>query len=385
MTREAPQGTSDSRSHRSRTRAGMLRGEPVRWIAAGLTFVSMLISAPASAQSPVEALVDAQVERLGTESVSAVAEGWKPIEEQRAAALPLVRERLRVESGANPRRNAVLLGLATWLARSGDAGARKEAIQALYTVDLRGTGLDPNVLFRLTHEAARDRDADVLPWIDRIFLSGKRPAFIEEVALQLEPAMQCVFLYGVYGEGAETHLRPFLAVPQTAARTVEILSWIGSPASVPDVAAASTAGDHATLARLIDFMMRTGGPDGRAAVLAIDPARLDADAREAFVRVRPSIEKQGLEQWRASLTHFPGPKQIADEELRARLVVLERDVDSQEAVHPLAILDSGLPRDELIDRLVRIRANMFVHLTDRALTEVDMTNFLINALRYRTK
>jgi hypothetical protein len=60
-------------------------------------------------------------------------------------------------------------------------------------------------------------------------------------------------------------------------------------------------------------------------------------------------------------------------------------VDSQEAVHPLAILDSGLPRDELIDRLVRIRANMFVHLTDRALTEVDMTNFLINALRYRTK
>lgn len=383
MTREALQSTRTTRGRRRRTWTAMLGTGSARWIVAVLTTVVMVL--PASAQTSIEALVAAQVDRLGTESVSAVAEGWKPIDEHRAEALPLVRDVLRVESAATPRRNAVILGLASWLARSGDAGARSEAIQALYTVDPAGTGLDPTVLFRLTHEAARDRDAAVLPWIDRVFLSGKRPAFIEEVALQLEPAMQCVFLYGVYGEGAEAHLRPFLAVPQTAARTVEVLSWIGSPASVPDVAAASKAGDHATLARLIDFMMRTGGPDGRAAVLAIDPSRLDADAREAFGRVRPSIEKQGLEQWRASLAHFPGPRKIGDAELRARLVVLEQDVDSQDAVHPLAILDSGLPRDELIERLVRIRANMLVHLSDRALTEVDMTNFLINALRYRAQ
>jgi hypothetical protein len=50
---------------------------------------------------------------------------------------------------------------------------------------------------------------------------------------------------------------------------------------------------------------------------------------------------------------------------------------------PLAILNSGLATQMLIQNLIQIRSRTLHRLSDEALSEVERTNYLINALRYR--
>ena len=54
-----------------------------------------------------------------------------------------------------------------------------------------------------------------------------------------------------------------------------------------------------------------------------------------------------------------------------------------DSTRPTDILDATLPRDALIGELVAIRARTFRRLSDEALSDVEMTNALINTLRYR--
>jgi len=50
---------------------------------------------------------------------------------------------------------------------------------------------------------------------------------------------------------------------------------------------------------------------------------------------------------------------------------------------PVAILDSEIDKSELISRLIEIRSRMSYRLSDEALSDVQNTNALINALYYR--
>jgi hypothetical protein len=52
---------------------------------------------------------------------------------------------------------------------------------------------------------------------------------------------------------------------------------------------------------------------------------------------------------------------------------------------PEAIFNSGLPNDFLVSELTRIRGRMFYRVSDEALSDVVLTNAILNALRYRGK
>ena len=51
---------------------------------------------------------------------------------------------------------------------------------------------------------------------------------------------------------------------------------------------------------------------------------------------------------------------------------------------PLAILNSSLPAETLINELVKVRSSTLQRLSNEAVGDVEVTNYLINALRYRT-
>jgi hypothetical protein len=50
---------------------------------------------------------------------------------------------------------------------------------------------------------------------------------------------------------------------------------------------------------------------------------------------------------------------------------------------PLAFLDSEVGSDTLISSLLKVRAHTLYRLSDEALSDVQVTNTLINGLRYR--
>jgi hypothetical protein len=64
---------------------------------------------------------------------------------------------------------------------------------------------------------------------------------------------------------------------------------------------------------------------------------------------------------------------------------MNKNFGKDETTHPSDVLDAKLPTDELVGELVKIRARTFNRLSDEALSDVEMTNLLINTLRYRGK
>jgi len=54
-----------------------------------------------------------------------------------------------------------------------------------------------------------------------------------------------------------------------------------------------------------------------------------------------------------------------------------------ERTSPLAIFDSGLPSSFLIAQLLEARHRSLYRLTDEGLGDLQVTNALINGLRYR--
>ena len=116
--------------------------------------------------------------------------------------------------------------------------------------------------------------------------------------MMLDETFVCVFLYGIYAEGAEMHLRAQLKDRAIAKRIIEILAWLGSPESVPDVAEAMKASpDYDTFARGTKFMMTACGPIGRASMLDINSQKFDAKSKLYYAKIKSAIEAvtyQGL-------------------------------------------------------------------------------------------
>jgi len=312
-------------------------------------------------------------------------EAWRYFSANKAGALPVLREQLAAELRKPHPNNLVLLDVGYFLQLQ-DAPQDKELSKsALFSLETTDRLVQWNIkeLFEFAHLVAASHDERILPLIDKAFLREKATIFIPQHALRLDETLVCVFLYGVYGEGAEQHLRELLADRNVSRQVLEILVWLGSPESVPAVSKAYTASpDYEHFSRMTAFMMKSGGSQGRAAMLAIPAGELDARSREYYPQVRPAVESTSF----ASLSKqfgTAGPSRLSADQVKARLADMKAHEGRDESTQPMDILDATLSRDFMIHELVAIRAKTFLRLSDEALSDVEMTNALANALRYR--
>ncbi len=328
-------------------------------------------------------------ERTAREFNQRLEEAWAWFGAHRADALPVLRDELARELRL-PKPNAmVLLDIGYYLYRSGDPVDRPLARRALLALDPAADIVRWNQqeLFEFTHALAVARDAAVLPFIDRAFLRDDVTIGLPQQSLRLDPVTVCVFLYGAYGPAAEKHLRARLGDRAVARRVVEILSWIGSPASAADVRSALAASpmDHEMFLRAARYMMGAAGPRGRAIMLAVKPAALDPRSREYYGKVRKDIVGTSYETLRKRYDRFARGPKMSDAELRRRISAAYTAANPEYDLRAAAILDSSVPSAWLIVELEKVRARMLARVSAASLLDVPVVNEVINTLRFRKK
>ena len=322
-------------------------------------------------------------------------EAWKFFLANPKDAVPVLRRELGLEMARKPRNDFLLLDLGYFLHEHGEAQDRAPAREALLALDPGAPVMRFNEqeLFDFTHAAASDGDARVLAFIDRAYLRTARklqlpvapaPGGKEPQALTLDATGLCVALYGSYGPGAEAHLRRQLGDAAVRNRVVEVLIWIGSPDSNAEVRSAMLAAtrDYETFVRAATFLIRAGGPMGRFFLLGVNPATLDARTREYYTKVRKPIQDTTFAQL-AKPFDTEAKASLPDEEMKRRFAAMNSGYGSGVRIPPDAILHSRLPREFLIEQLMRARERSLRRLTASSLTDVQLTDALLNALYYR--
>jgi len=315
-------------------------------------------------------------------------DAWQFYHAHRDETMPVLRRELAAELRKPKPAQLLLLDVASYFYLDGTADDRKAATQALLAIDPDAPLIQTNFdqLFRLTHGLASAGDPRVIGYIDRTFLPTERGVFYSEQSLTLNPTLMCAFLYGVYGADGERHLQSKLNDRDLAERVLEVLKWIGSPDSVSAVRASMTAqSDYDLFSRELTFMMVNGGPQGREAMLHLDPARLDAKSQQQYEKVKPAIEGQNYAQLRKKFDSFAGERKVDDEQLKERLAKMYESYGKDSRLNPQALLDSALPKELLITELMRIRTRMFMRVSNETLSDVELTNAVLNTLRYRDR
>jgi hypothetical protein len=269
---------------------------------------------------------------------------------------------------------------------SGRDGLGALARDALFRLNPHPAVINENrkELFELTHAAAEDHDVRVLALIDRTFLNSDEKLFIPQHALELDGTLVCLFLYGAYGIDSEPYIRTKLRDRTVTNRVLELLAWLGSPDSVRQVGDAwSASPSYETFTRMTSFMMQVAGPAGRDFMLKIDPNELDPKSREYLPKIHPAIQDMSFDAIRGQLARLPGDKHLSDAEVKSRLDVMIASYGKDDRTSPVALLDSGVGADFLIGSLLKVRSLMLYRLSDEALSDVEVTNVIINGLRYR--
>lgn len=313
-------------------------------------------------------------------------DAWKFFLANKAAVLPVLRGQLDAELRQPRPSSMMLMDVGYFLSQEGDAGDHERATRALLATDTTSPLIRQNdkELFEFTHRVAAWHDARILPFVDKAFLRRQVSVFIPQHALRLDGTLVCVFLYGVHGDGAEQHLRELLADPSVVRKVIEILIWIGSPDSVPAVRNAYLASpDPEVFTRMTAFMMRAGGPQGRAAMLSLRESEVDARSRPYYAKVRPAIASTDYASLRGQFGTAGSASKLGDDQVRARLAAMIEHDGKDATTGPFDILDAGLRADELVGELVKVRTRSFRRLSDEALSDIETTDALIEALRYR--
>jgi hypothetical protein len=313
-------------------------------------------------------------------------DAWKFFTANKATVLPILRRELSAELRKEHPNQMLLLDIGYFIRLQEDRSDKDLGRQAFFAIDSSAEVVRWNgqQLFQFAHAVVPDKDPRTLPALDRVFLRGNVTAFIPQHALSLDETLVCVFLYGVYGQGAEGHLRSQLADRSVAQRVIEILIWIGSPESVPEVTAAMMASrEYEIFARGTAFMMSAGGPKGRTTLLSLPIESFDAKSQQYFGRVRRDIEATTYEVLQRQFKSFPNPGRVSDAELKTRLSAMYRNYGKDDTTNPQAFLVSGLPNAYLVPELSRIRGRMFFRVSDEALSDVKLTNALLNTLYYK--
>lgn len=313
-------------------------------------------------------------------------EAWRFFKGHSTVALPALREQLALEVRKAKPNQLVLLDVGFFLHTEGAPEDRDLAREALFALDPAADIVRANdrELFDFTRRVAASRDPRTLAFVDRAFLRGDVTVFVPEHALTLDETLVCVFLYGVYGDGAEQHLVPLLRDPAVTRRAMEILIWIGSPAAIPEVKAAyARTRDDAIFARMTTFMMKAAGPEGREAMLSLRPEELDPKSAEYLRTVLPAVRETGYQTLRQAFGPPDTAPRLDEKELRKRLAAMVANDGRDDSTEPRSILASAVPATELVAELAKVRTAAFHRLSDEALTDVEVTNALMNALRYR--
>ena len=311
---------------------------------------------------------------------------WQFFDSNRAKALPVLRAELAAEVRRPGRNPFVLLGVGFYLYTHGDKADREPAKAALFDIDSTAPIIRWNYeqYFYFVHSVAAEHDERILPLLDAAFLDKGAPLVIPEYALNLDESLVCVLLYGAYGPGAEQHLASLLTDPARVRRAIEVLIWIGSPASNAAVVQAMKANPGLeTFARATAGLMQAGGPEGRDILLNMDSTKLDPQSAEALGKSRSHVQAVSYAWYKSIVDRMPGAAAMPDAELRKRLQAAASGRGPNEGLSPRAIFASAIPREELIAGLAATRDAMLQHVYDQVLQDVRTTDMMINGLRYR--
>jgi hypothetical protein len=299
-----------------------------------------------------------------------------------ARALPSLKRELEKELGTPSPNQFFLLDMGYAAARLGDVDT---ATRALLRIDVKHEMIrgSSGEMFYFTHKIARLGRPEVLPVIDRVVLDANFSVFIPEHVLQLDSTLQGAFLYGVLGPSTEKHVASLLdSRPDKIGQLLEILNWLGTGQSVAAVVhTVELHPDAETVKRAVGFFMRVGGASGREAILKLDRKRLEPAAKEYVTSIEAVVTKTTF----ASIAKELGgnARTLSDADLRKRLDAMVEHDGIDEDTPPAAILGSTIPTSELLERLAHVRSSTFRRLSDEALSDVQITNALINAVEYR--
>jgi len=306
---------------------------------------------------------------------------WRFFGDNKPQSLPVLRRELAAELRKPQPNQLLLLDVGYFLGRQGEAQDRQLALQTLLAIDpdapLVKAGSEQ--LFRFTHTAAASKDERLFPLMDKAFIRNKVTVFVPQHAFTVDEASSAALIYGQYGAKGEARLRTLLGDSTVVNKVLEVLIATGSPDSVPAVAKLLASEDPDTFARAATFLARTGGPQGRDVLLALDAKALQGKSREFFAQIQPQLKGMSYEKMRGQRSETP----VSDEQVRQRLQTLYERYGQHDDLQPSDILYSNLPKQQLIDELTRIRERTFLRISDEALADLEITNSVLNTLRYR--
>jgi hypothetical protein len=308
---------------------------------------------------------------------------WRFFGDNKPTSLPLLRRELAAELRKPQPNQLLLLDVGHFLQRQGEPQDAALSMQALLAIDPDAPLVKSSAeqLFRFVHVAAASKDERLFPLMDKAFIKNKVTVFVPQHAFTVDESSVAALVYGQYGAKGEAHLRGLLSDAPVVNKVLETLISIGSPDSVPAVARLLNTEDPDTFMRAVTFLARTGGPQGRDALLAVDPGALQGKSRENFLPLRERLKGMTYEQMRGQRSETP----VSDDEVRRRLQALYDRYGQHEDLQPSDIFYANLPKQLLIDELTRIRERTLLRVSDEALADLELTNSVLNTLRYRAE
>jgi len=317
---------------------------------------------------------------------------WRYFKDNEIEVLPILKKQIEIEANKSNPNHFLLLDVGYFLMLSGGPDYVDTAKKVFYKIHHHESVVSANLkqLFEFSYRISATGDPDILPYLDSAFLSRKGDEiFIPQHAMRLGRGLMNVFLYGVYGPKSEEHLQALLqqnikSNPELSRFIVELLIWIGTEKSIPQVMQLmETQRDYDTFARCLAYFMSIGGKAGQQIMLDIDVGKYDAKTRQYYENTKEALRKPSFEGYQKIFARMPGEQNLKNSVVKTRLEAMYENYGKDDETHPLAILNADLPKEYLIEQLVRIRSRMFHRLSDEALSDVKVTNALLNALRYK--
>lgn len=315
---------------------------------------------------------------------------WAFIASHEAIALPIVEDELRKAVAAKMPDQFFLLDMGNLLAFHRGKQAAGLGLSALARLDPKSEIVQANWVelfhFVMRLGAMDTEPARYLEQMDRLYLDSKLDVTFFQAPhyVQLTPLDVESMVYGVAGEPAAQHLAAMLGRKGTNnTQVLSILSGIGSEDYVPQVAAVMTAArDAKTIGACVTYLMEVGGPAGRSAVRALNVTQCDAEAQAYYKKIQPEVEKVSFPAMIAILEAQDNTP-VSDAKLQQLLDAMEAHDGADNQIPPVALLKSRIPAGRLLTQLKRTRYRSFRRETNHVFEDLEMTNFIINALQFK--
>jgi hypothetical protein len=313
---------------------------------------------------------------------------WKDFKKIQRSVLPVLDQELKKELLEENPAQYFLLDIAYHIAVTDLENNYETVFKALKRINPQANIIRYNFqqLFRLFRFFARRQEKRILPLIPAVFFKDTdQKIFIPQHSLTLSPVLASAFLYGPYGPEGESHFLEFLTKnKECKLEALELLHWIGSSKSigtVKDIFETNT--DLDTFARCASFLIQMGGKKGKDILSSVQIENYDDKSKRYFEEVQSSLLSVSFKQYVSKFAGSSGDATLTGEEVKKRLAVMFKNYGVDRKINPLAILNSDLPAEYLISELIKIRSRMFHRLSDEGLSDIKVTNALINALQYR--